>query len=903
MKAANSIKGTASLIAVCAGLMMGTSAAQAQEATTDAVAVPQDPAQPVGTEPPPGAIQTTIPPSSAPATDAAEDIVVTGTLVRGVQPVGSAVIAVGAEQIQKLGTTDTTQLLTRIPQLSSFGQLPTPIGNSAGIIRPPQVRGLPTLILFNGQRLSPVGLLSSDPNVNAIPPSLIERVEVIPGGGSALYGSDAVGGVINFIPRRTVDGFELRAHGALGDDYRTSGVDLNFGTKWDSGSVILAYSLDHHSRLAGADRDWFTQDPLGTGFTNTLCSPGNLTAGGRGYLLPNLTPGTQTCDLDKVVDIFPNYNRHSFYASMRQDFGTSVHFDGSAFVAFERLRSQGTYLFGDSNLDASGTITSNNPFFHPVAGETSQTFVQLLDGVGAPYGLGRNSNRYSTLGITPKLTIDLPANWRAVASFNYGRSEVRTQSRNVNTTALASALAATTTATAYNPYDPGSTNSNVLQAVLGTTADSSHGIQVLTQSRLVLDGALLTLPGGDIKVAAGYEHLSYNIKSGALLNSPYDAPNPLARNSRNIESVFGEIVVPLVGGSNAMSGIQKLELSTQVRHDSFSDGFGTTNPKIGLNYSPIQGVNIHGSWGKSFNAPDLAFSTGLTQVQVRPSSTIIFPADIPQFGNAGRLEFILAGANPGSIQPETSESWQVGADVSPSGLRGLRASATYFQIKYNNRIDYPPLFPPGLAARPFFVLNPTLAQLQAATAGFAFDAPVDLPSLYNNPSTTPYAIITAYPQNVANVRERGIDFDLSYNSTTGFGSIRGQVAGTYYLRYRTQASPTLPYTSNLSDAQPKVSFQASAGATAGKVSADVRVDYRGSAPLANSPLVPRVDSYVTTNAFLSYDVGDVGFLKGTQITLNVDNIFDVDPPIQLSSTGTAFTNIGRLATLSLRTAF
>ncbi len=76
-----------------------------------------------------------------------------------------------------------------------------------------------------------------------------------------------------------------------------------------------------------------------------------------------------------------------------------------------------------------------------------------------------------------------------------------------------------------------------------------------------------------------------------------------------------------------------------------------------------------------------------------------------------------------------------------------------------------------------------------------------------------------------------------------------------------------------------------------------------SAPLANSPLIPEISKYTTTNLFLGYELGDIGAFDDLQLTLNVDNLFDKDPPVRFGPTGTAFTSLGRIVTLGLNTSF
>ena len=142
------------------------------------------------------------------------EIIVTGTLLRGIAPVGTNVLSVGQADVVAIGAKTSNDLLANIPQISNFNAVPT---GSAGFGQPivqTNLRGLgasggtTTLTLINGHRVVGQGILQTYVDPQIIPPGLIERVEVIPDGGSSIYGSDAIGGVINFITRKRMNGVE-----------------------------------------------------------------------------------------------------------------------------------------------------------------------------------------------------------------------------------------------------------------------------------------------------------------------------------------------------------------------------------------------------------------------------------------------------------------------------------------------------------------------------------------------------------------------------------------------------------------------------------------------------------------------------------------------------------------------
>src|SRR5258708_7464805 len=139
------------------------------------------------------------------------------------------------------------------------------------------------------------GVLQTFPDPTIIPPGILERVEVTPGGGSSIYGSDAIGGVINFVTRRKFDGVEATGHYGVADNYTTYDANLTVGHGWSGGSALLSYAYARHDDLLGANRDYATSNHTaqgGSDLRNTACSPGNITIGATPLALPRRVGGT-----------------------------------------------------------------------------------------------------------------------------------------------------------------------------------------------------------------------------------------------------------------------------------------------------------------------------------------------------------------------------------------------------------------------------------------------------------------------------------------------------------------------------------------------------------------------------------------------------------------------------------
>jgi len=236
---------------------------------------------------PVAALAQTAAPADEAATNSAkaEEIVVTGTILRGVAPVGSSIISLNATDIQKTGLLTTTDILKSIPQISGIGTGEASTGTSANnanlnISRANalNIRGLgiqATLTLLNGRRL-PVGGFGGqlfDPG--SIPAIALARIDVVADGASATYGSDAVAGVANLILRTDVDGIEARGRTGFADNYSSSALSLIAGHKWSTGRVMIAGEYTWNDQLLQSDRaPYFICNQTAVGGTN------NCTFGG-----------------------------------------------------------------------------------------------------------------------------------------------------------------------------------------------------------------------------------------------------------------------------------------------------------------------------------------------------------------------------------------------------------------------------------------------------------------------------------------------------------------------------------------------------------------------------------------------------------------------------------------------
>lgn len=838
-----------------------------------------------------------------------QEIIVTGTLIRGVAPTGTNVIGVTRDDVVATGAASSNDLLATIPQTGMFNSLPRGTASAAIPINRPNIRnlgasgGASTLVLMNGHRLVGAGVLQTSVDPSIFPPAVIERVEIVPDGGSAIYGSDAIGGVINFVTRRSVDGVEATGRYGFADGYDTVDASLTAGKDWGEGALYLSYAYAWHNNVTGAERDYYTSDNSGRGGTDqrsTGCSPGNVIAGGIPFALPAFSIGLNQCDLTDYDDIYPRETRHSVFGSLNQRLSDALEIDLTGYFSQRRTRVQ------TAQTTTSGSVTALNPYFTSIAGEVEQTVSFGYADVFGPANV--SPQKFDSFGVTPTLTWSPGGSWEVRFQGNYGHSYNEVSERLLNTSAITSALAGTTTATALNPYAPGSSAPGVLD-LISDYENYNVSKQDLAEFRVTGDGSLFALPGGDVRLALGAEYHYEEVNAAASTGRVGRRMNYVtAQGSRDVKSVFGELLVPVFGPGNGSAGLRALDLSASLRYDSYSDFGDTTNPKVGFTYRPVSGLAVRGNWGTSFHAPSLLDTTAAvdTRVQVIPFSPFRAAGSSPL--DIIRPTVILAGGNP-DLEPEEADTWSLGVDFNPAFLRGFSASVTYFNIDFVGAVAVPPFTSgPAFFANPtyadYFILNPSLAQLQSAAGSMRIDGVPSLAVLYLSP-LTPYTLIDARRQNLNSLKVDGLDFTVNYLAETGFGSVNAGIAGTYTLNRESQSDPTAPTVDELEYGFPgRLAFVASLGAKIGGFAAQARYNYTQGYSQRPGILPDEVDSFTPVDLFLSYELENLGFLQGEALTVNVDNLFDEDPSFGDTPTGVAFGGtLGRVVSFGIRTRF
>lgn len=840
-------------------------------------------------------------------------VVATGTQIRGIEPVGAAQpFILDREAIATSGVVDTNQLMTKIPEMSSFNTLVQPGVAYDDEARAPQLRGLPTLILIDGHRVAGAGFAQNSPDVSFIPPALIQRVEVLTDGVSSIYGSDAIGGVVNFITRRDFIGTEVSSRYGAANGYQTFDFNITQGLNWKGGSAGLAYSYEWNSELKAASRAYTSQDqrPFG-GNDNRVPggTPGNIIVDGISYRMDTRTPGQNVFDYGSVGSIFPKERRHSLYGAFEQKLGDAVSIVGDVFwsrwwtTVYAPLMNNGSY---------TGTITSANPYFAPIGTETSQT-VQFdfapVFGERAPV-----PRQFTERGINAEIRVTLPNDWQMRFPLNYSDSLVEggiTIGGIYGTTGVDAALAGTTLATALNPYNLPATNPSVL-AALPYTPYTTNTTHELISSKVIADGPLFApLPSGKaVHLALGGEILYNNFTTleGQRNTSaePFDVVTD--NQKRTISSGYAEVYIPLVDNANKMPALERLGLSASARVDDYSDLGRQTNPRFGVTYSPLPGLQFRGNVGSSFVAPNFGDTSTITStVWVVPFTIWSRPGD--NITDPSRPEIILLGGSR-NLKPQRADTYSVGADWSAKGpLKGLTVNATYYSINYKDKISiaafYDPLAWGDPAQAKYFTLDPTLEFVQAKVGSVnrpTYGGPNFVASDYYKPGMpTPYAFFDATEINLSSEKHTGVDMQLNYRRPTKAGWIEVGVNATKLLKVDQYATPSSPAFDALANT---TSLFASAhiGAKIGRTTITFMSDYTGGY-ITGFEDHPRVSSFTVYGLNVNIELPEKGWSRHMSLNVGVQNVFNEDPPIVFAGAGRVSSNLGRLGQIGFTKRF
>jgi outer membrane receptor protein involved in Fe transport len=401
----------------------------------------------------------------------------------------------------------------------------------------------------------------------------------------------------------------------------------------------------------------------------------------------------------------------------------------------------------------------------------------------------------------------------------------------------------------------------------------------ILEGGLRLDGRLIELPAGPVRLALGAqarrEEYRDAFESSAI-------PEVVREAERNVHSLYGELLVPLFSQLNRRPGFERLQISAAARYDRYSGTGSTFDPRVGVLWSPLRGLNLRGSYSTSFRAPLLSEISGNYSVIYGPA--VFFYADRSK-APAGSIAAIVQGSNP-DVRPETSRNWSFGADWSPTFAPGLTFSANYYDIRFSDRIALPTaranvIGDPAFAS--IFDLSPDLAAVTRLIAGAQTVLDFSGPG-FSNGGATPAdvdVVLDTRISNTAFTSTRGFDLGLRYAFSLGGNSFVLDANVNHIIEFDEQLTPASPIINSLDRPYRPLDWRARAGIGWS------RVNWTGSLFLNHADdyqddrtLTARgVAAHTTFDGSLSYTFRqESSWLRGTRIALYVENIFDNDPP-------------------------
>lgn len=648
------------------------------------------------------------------------EVEVTGSRIRGVfgEATVQPVISFTAAELEQMGLQVMTDLNSYIPQLPTIAWESTPetgntnLANNGGRINfNGGLRNLgntATLLLVNGRRVPKLGTATGADayDLSGIPMSSIERIEVLTDGASAVYGADALAGVINIILKRDYRGSQVTATYGNTFESDTGYRNLQLSAGYGTGKLSLNVSANWSKTNSLSPRDrWFSASndrrPLGgTDGRGTIREgPGSIrTQSGEnlpGLNSPEAPIPPRSTGVNLAVADFANAGPMPgiFDAPKYQVFGDRGNRGANLRSEYEYRPWLTAFVKGTWN-----ELTSYRPA-NPIAVSVLVPAGYTGNPFGTPIFVRRVFWEMMPLLETNIETVtktvltgvrgQLPHGWRYEAGVQKQESAYSVTGAGgggvfQGTTALQAAINdPLRRPIVLNDGTLNSPNSKELLMSMLLNGSYAERPEVWTYD-LKADGPVWPLPAGEIKVAVGLELQEENTKFVIPAN---DIFGRLARAvERNSNGVFAEVQVPLVSAEKPLPLVHKLSANVSARRDDYSDFGSKTVPRYSLFYYPFKPLALRGSFGKGFKAPTLSQTYAPmrdSNVTIGIGAAIFDPERNGEIVTGAVLQ--RQGGNL-ALKPEESENLNLGVLLEVPFAKGLSFSVDYYEIKQTDRV-------------------------------------------------------------------------------------------------------------------------------------------------------------------------------------------------------------------------
>ena len=838
-----------------------------------------------------------------------ERIEITGSAIkRSISDEGALPITVlKAEDLRQSGVTSVESVIQLLAASQSSSVGSNAIGSGTGGAAFANLRGLganKTLVLLNGRRVAAFAFGVNAVDLNAIPFAVIERIEVLRDGASAIYGTDAIGGVINFITKSNYGGGSVsleasRPTGQGGDKSRVSFV-AGFGDlTTDNFNVWLSVDGQKTQRLRALDRRFSASGIIpsrGVNGNSGTTFPGNFSQAATGISanltaptcapplsLPNpLNPAACVFDFSATIDVLPDVLQDTVSARL------STLMPGNHIGSLELVSTRNNTTARVAPDPVTGiTITPSNPFY-----PTSYPGLDKTKNVTAGWRMIPAGNRTNDSNSeADRLVLDVRGtlggfDYVAGAYYTTNTASDAAADGYVNAPFVRDQVAAGN----LNPFAAATAAQLAIieQAKRRGTFAVAEGTTTGVDFRVSRE--LFALGGGNAAMSLGAEAR----REGYLYNTDDAVVNAIPSAGRSPYHVAGDREVFAVSGEMLLPLTKSLEMQLAVRADHYSDAGSSVNPKIGMRFQPVKAFLMRASYNTGFRAPaldDLYGPQAITFAAGAVNDPLLCPGgkvDVAAGGitsrDCGQQVQVQNGGNP-ALKPEKSKTFSVGMALEP--VQGLTLSADYWDIRLRDQVNS--IDQISVLANPVLYGDKIIRCKTLPTAAQANLSRCQADFVNSNA----IAYVVTLTDNLGRVNTSGVDLSAGYSiNGGGLGNFDFRWDGTWVRSYKYQNSPTDPLKENVGayvDSSPVFRWQHTVAAvwSRGDLKARLGVRHKTGYTDQNSPTTvvggpsfyQNVSSYTLVDLTLTSKV-----TKVLTVTAGVTNLFNTNPPFSNQST-------------------
>lgn len=724
-----------------------------------------------------------------------DKITVTGSRIKRAEIEGALpVTVISREQIDASGDVTVADFL-RDTSFNSFGSFQSTSGSSGGGAATISLRGLGssrTLILVDGRRLPTAPMLGNSQNLNSIPMAAVERVEILSDGASAIYGSDALGGVVNIITRKDYEGLEFTYGRGFpteeGGD--TEEMSVLLGSSGDNGRVIAGASHSSRDIVFTRDRDYWYNVPGASTYSNNFAvapsfsaanalkhptygaaAPGDCIAETNLFYTSPNSGTTRTCQFDHAATSANLTSLDNTALFLRGD--RKINDDWTVYFSADatRVKSFGRFAPVPSSPWPGGAIllapgTPNHPGTAPANGGKNPNY-------DAYYAQFANRNlylfhRFAALGTRDNTITNDTYNFVAGLEGTIGKVDLDFGARysesggaNIGTNYVVAGLAQPhITSGAYNIYAPTTAPDSIKN---GMVTNTSRNMKTSIKEAFVnASFDLFEMRGGAATAAVGAEYRKEYYQdiydplseAGQVVGSAGNS----ARGGRDIRAAYAEVLLPV---------FKSFEIDIAGRFDKYSDYGSDFAPKISARWHPIDSFTMRASYGEGFRAPTLDILTQKTTFSATATSDPQTCQMLTGRPNCATQVTTYRISNP-NLESEQSKQWSAG--VVWDAASWLSLALDYYNIEITNQISTtslatvvsclrgePALCPSGLSTFPQGTVLPN----ESLGVGAQFD-----------PVTGGIVNAQLGSVNLGFIETNGYDFSARTNFDLGWGKLR-----------------------------------------------------------------------------------------------------------------------------------